>query len=80
MTPSSTSAPVSLGQRLGFALAAFLGLLFGALIMMKVASGFFMVAAGIAWSGLGTGRPAMTSSAMRLTFSLLAATYVGFGD
>jgi hypothetical protein len=79
MSPASTSAPVSRGQRIGFALAAILGLLFGTLIMMKVASGFFMVAAGIAWSGLGTGRPVMTSSAMRLTFSLMAAAYVGFG-
>jgi hypothetical protein len=79
ITPSLTSAPLSLGQRIGFALAAFLGLLFGTLIMMKMASGFFMVAASIAWSGLGTGRPIMTSPAMRLTFSLMAATYVGFG-
>ena len=52
----ATSASISTGQRVGFALASVLGVLFGMLIMARVGYVFFFADAGIAWSGVGTGK------------------------
>ena len=49
------------------------------LIMARVGYVFFFAGAGIAWSGVGTGKAVMSSSAVRTTLSLIAGIYAGLG-